>query len=81
MHRLVSGLILAVMTAAARRADRLGAPAAPSYERHVMALFSRLGCNGSAGHGAVRGNGFRLALFGADPAGDRTRLTREFGGW
>src|SRR6185437_15728429 len=53
----------------------------PSYQRHVAALFSRLGCNGGACHGAVKGqNGFRLSLFGADPTGDAERLLREFGG-
>src|SRR6185437_5114475 len=42
---------------------------------------SRLGCNGGACHGAVKGqNGFRLSLFGADPRGDAERLLREFGG-
>jgi hypothetical protein len=53
----------------------------PSYQRHVAALFSRLGCNGGACHGAVKGqNGFRLSLFGADLRGDAERLLREFGG-
>jgi hypothetical protein len=53
----------------------------PSYQRHVSALFSRLGCNGGACHGAVKGqNGFRLSLFGADPTGDAERLLREYGG-
>ncbi len=53
----------------------------PSYQRHVSALFSKLGCNGGTCHGAVKGqNGFRLSLFGADPAGDHDRLLREFGG-
>ncbi|HYH63316.1 MAG TPA: DUF1553 domain-containing protein [Urbifossiella sp.] len=74
MTRLVA-LALLLVPAAARADD------APSYDRHVAALFSRLGCNGGACHGAVRGqNGFRLSLFGADPAGDRERLLREFGG-
>jgi hypothetical protein len=60
-----------------RAADRTD----PSYYRHVTALFSKLGCNGGACHGAVKGqNGFRLSLFGGDPAGDRERLLREFGG-
>jgi hypothetical protein len=46
----------------------------------VSALFSKLGCNGGTCHGAVKGqNGFRLSLFGADPAGDHDRLLREFG--
>ena len=46
--------------------------------KHVTALFSKLGCNGGACHGAVRGqNGFRLSLFGADPLADRERILRE----
>lgn len=53
----------------------------PSYQRHVSALFSKLGCNAGNCHGAVKGqNGFRLSLFGADPDGDYARLMREFGG-
>src|SRR5262245_57276626 len=52
----------------------------PSYQRHVSALFSRLGCNGGTCHGAVKGqNGFKLSLFGADPTLDHERLLREFG--
>src|SRR5262245_35939376 len=53
----------------------------PRFSRHVAAVFSRLGCNGGTCHGAVKGqNGFRLSLFGADPALDHERLLREFGG-
>ena len=71
-----AALLLLLAVAPAARADPV-----PSYDRHVAALFSRLGCNGGACHGAVRGqNGFRLSLFGADPAADRDRLLREFGG-
>src|SRR5262245_46461624 len=55
--------------------------AEPSYHKHVTALFSKLGCNGGACHGAVRGqNGFRLSLFGADPLADRERILREANG-
>jgi hypothetical protein len=53
----------------------------PSYQRHVSAVFSKLGCNAGGCHGAVKGQaGFRLSLFGADPTGDYERLMREFGG-
>src|SRR4029077_1472929 len=53
----------------------------PRFSRHVVAVFSKLGCNGGTCHGAVKGqNGFRLALFGADPALDHERLIHEFGG-
>ena len=55
--------------------------AAPRFSRHVAAVFSKLGCNGGACHGAVKGqNGFRLTLFAADPSLDQERLVHEFGG-
>jgi hypothetical protein len=47
------------------------------FERHVMGLLSRAGCNAGACHGSFQGkNGFRLSLFGADPAHDHAALTR-----
>src|SRR3954447_24341899 len=53
----------------------------PSYQRHVVALFSKLGCNGGTCHGAVQGqNGFKLSLFAADAGLDHHRLFREAGG-
>lgn len=53
----------------------------PRFSRHVAAVFSKLGCNSGGCHGAVNGqNGFRLTLFGADPALDHARLLREVGG-
>jgi hypothetical protein len=56
--------------------------ATPSFSRQVVPMLSRLGCNaGGACHGTVKGqNGFRLSLFGAQPAEDFNRLTREFSG-
>jgi hypothetical protein len=53
----------------------------PLFSRHVVPLFSRLGCNAGLCHGAVKGqNGFQLTLFGADPALDHLRLMRDSGG-
>jgi hypothetical protein len=58
-----------------------GEQPAPSYQRHITALFSRLGCNGGTCHGAVRGqNGFKLSLFGASPDLDHERLRHELAG-
>src|SRR5205807_3853920 len=75
------GLVTVAPTAANAAAQLEQEADAPRYSRHVAAVFSRLGCNGGACHGAVKGqNGFRLALFGADPALDHERLVREFGG-
>src|SRR5579884_2694994 len=73
---LLSLLAVAACTAAARADEP-----APRFARDVQAVFSRLGCNGGGCHGAVKGqNGFRLSLFGADPALDHERLLHEAGG-
>ncbi len=54
---------------------------APLFSRHAQAVFSRLGCNGGTCHGAVKGqNGFKLSLFGAEPALDYQRLRHEAAG-
>ena len=49
-----------------------------TFRNDVMPVFARTGCNMGSCHGAARGkDGFRLSLFGFDPAGDHFRLTRE----
>src|SRR6516162_4920353 len=63
-----------VLTAVARGQ----AADAPRFGRHVVAVLDRLGCNAGACHGSFRGqNGFRLALFGGDPAMDYEFLARD----
>src|SRR5262245_53625835 len=53
----------------------------PIFSRHVIAAFSRLGCNAGTCHGAVQGkNGFRLSLFGAQPQLDHESIVRYEGG-
>jgi hypothetical protein len=48
------------------------------FERHIMGLFGRMGCNSGSCHGSFQGKGgFRLSLFGYDPAMDYAALTRE----
>ncbi len=47
----------------------------PSFQRHVVPLFGRLGCNGRACHGSFQGRGgFRLSLFGYDFQADHDAL-------
>ena len=49
-----------------------------SFRLDVMPIFMRNTCNSGGCHGQARGkDGFRLSLFGYDPAGDYYRLTRE----
>ncbi|TWU31785.1 DUF1549 and DUF1553 domain-containing protein [Novipirellula artificiosorum] len=51
-----------------------------SFTKDVMPVLTRSGCNTGSCHGAARGkDGFRLSLFGFDPAGDYFRVTREVG--
>src|SRR5205823_5656362 len=48
------------------------------FERHLMGLFGRMGCNAGSCHGSFQGKGgFRLSLFGYDPEKDYFALTRE----
>jgi hypothetical protein len=50
------------------------------FERDIMPIFTKVGCNTGSCHGAARGkDGFRLSLFGFDPLGDYQRITREIG--
>jgi len=53
----------------------------PRFSRHIVPLLGRLSCNAGTCHGAVQGqNGFRLSLFGANPAQDQQTLVMEFNG-
>src|SRR5262245_46867707 len=52
-----------------------------SFRNDVLPVFTRVGCNTGKCHGQAAGkDGFRLSLFGYDPAGDQFRITREMGG-
>uniref|UniRef100_A0A7C4LLP4 DUF1549 domain-containing protein n=1 Tax=Schlesneria paludicola TaxID=360056 RepID=A0A7C4LLP4_9PLAN len=58
------------------------AAAAPlRFRNDVLPVLTRAGCNTGKCHGSASGkDGFRLSLFGYDPAGDHYRLTRELPG-
>jgi len=60
----------------------LPAPAEePSFIHDVMPILSKAGCNGGGCHGAMAGKGgFRLSLFGYDPASDHLAITRDVRG-
>jgi hypothetical protein len=53
----------------------------PAFDRHVLPLLGRLGCNGRACHGSFQGQGgFRLSLFGYDFDADHAALTEDLSG-
>lgn len=48
------------------------------FENDVLPVLSRFGCNSSGCHGKAEGqNGFKLSIFGFDPAADLAALTQE----
>ena len=50
----------------------------PDFQKHVVPLLGRLGCNGRACHGSFQGRGgFQLSLFGYDFAADHEALLDE----
>ncbi len=49
-----------------------------TYINDVLPIFSRQGCNASGCHGKAEGqNGFKLSVFGFDPASDHAALIKE----
>ncbi len=81
MRRLILNLSLAALIVSpvlTQAADQTLAPAqqrfadasadeTPDFQRHVVPLLGKLGCNGRACHGSFQGQGgFRLSLFGYD---------------
>jgi hypothetical protein len=49
-----------------------------NFENDIETIFSRHGCNSSGCHGKAEGqNGFKLSVFGFDPAADYAALTKE----
>ncbi len=81
--RRVLFVFLAVlsMTVASNSRVRAQTPTEPLFSRHVVPVFSKLGCNSGGCHGMVQGRGgLRLSLFGADPSLDHERLLKEVAG-
>ncbi len=69
--------------AAIARLDVLNSSQQPPIEfrNEVLQILTKTGCNTGKCHGAGSGkDGFRLSLFGYDPAGDHLRITREQNG-
>jgi hypothetical protein len=75
---LAAALALSVPASAAVALPNGGRVEKVDFERHVMGLFGRAGCNSGSCHGSFQGKGgFRLSLFGYDPEKDYVALTRE----
>lgn len=88
-QRLLAAMIVALSLAFSAGAQDVAAPAAkrfeqsetdavPDFQRHVVPLLGRLGCNSAKCHGSFQGQGgFRLSLFGFDFAADHAALLAD----
>lgn len=48
------------------------------FQRHVLPVLSKLGCNSGACHGALAGKGgFKLSLNGYNPTGDHVAISQQ----
>lgn len=59
-------------------AEGTARPRSFHFENDVVPILGKLGCNASGCHGKAEGqNGFKLSVFGSDPALDFAALTKE----
>ena len=64
-----------VVPSAAQRFAAADVAEVPDFQKHIVPLLGKLGCNGRACHGSFQGRGgFRLSLFGYDFATDHAEL-------
>ncbi len=72
MIRFLSFLLLAISTAPRAAAEPL------HFENDIAPLLARYNCNSSGCHGKAEGQGgFKLSVFGFDPAADYASLVKE----
>ncbi len=78
-HRLEhAAVFFLLLVAAGGVATANDAAGDVSFTNDIVPILSKAGCNGGGCHGALAGKaGFRLSLFGYDPASDHLAITRE----
>src|SRR5205823_10390402 len=76
-HRSVAGIAVACLAIAGFTGEFAHANEPVDFQRDVMAVLSKAGCNLGACHGNLNGKGgFKLSLRGEDPAADYAALRR-----
>jgi hypothetical protein len=84
VRSLADGAALVEITAAGQKqsvavtVEGIGQPRHFNFENDIVPLLSKFSCNSSGCHGKAEGqNGFKLSVFGFDPAADYAALTME----
>lgn len=73
-----SGEATAILDPLSERFAKKDTTEVPDFQKHVIPLLSRMGCNGRACHGSFQGRGgFQLSLFGYDFKADHDALLDE----
>ena len=77
--RLRCLLVISIFCPQSFAADRVAGRSRPfHFENDILPVFTRFGCNSSSCHGKAEGqNGFKLSVFGFDPAADYDSLLKE----
>lgn len=77
-HMLLIAMLVAMLFGYAAAAEQPPPPRRFNFENDIIPILSRYGCNSSGCHGKAEGqNGFKLSVFGFDPAADYAALTME----
>jgi hypothetical protein len=75
---LISATYAGKQTTAKVVVSKVKEPSTWSFRNHVIPVFTRIGCNSGACHGALAGKGgMKLSLRGYDPSHDHFVLTRQ----
>jgi len=75
---LISATYAGKQTTAKVVVSKVKEPSTWSFRNHVIPVFTRIGCNSGACHGALAGKGgLKLSLRGYAPADDHFVLTRQ----
>ena len=78
MRRVAMVLMTAMIASLAVGRIAAGEPRRVTFERDVVPILTRAGCNAGACHGKARGqNGFALSLLGFDPDADHEAIAEE----
>jgi hypothetical protein len=79
MNKAAACLLMLLVGLPSGSATALGEEPRPfNFENDIIPILSKFGCNTSGCHGKAEGqNGFKLSVFGFDPAADYAALTQE----
>ena len=81
MRLTIGALFTALVSMCCSAYEPANSAAAVDFENDLIPVFTKLGCNAGACHGAAVGRGgFKLSLYGGNPAADYQAIVRQLEG-